>query len=319
MNNTINIVYFTDKAAAGKVASALKKRGLKPKLRQVRRCKRPDDILDYFLFEKPALGTLEKGYLRDDKKEQLVLLSLQKSFLDEIYSKVEDSDQVYIECDASAEYFYLKKLFFKSGKPFFSFGHLNETDSIFVVKGALDIGFHEASFFECDALFKENPEPAELNYPEFNGILALDVPPDAIPFKYVGLFRSPLQLTRNIIRFYSSLTDGERHEKVMIYNPPVQDFYTLHKRAFDFGRFLGERGRNIDDFSEVPAGTTVLTWSSQRFFSHLSHGLRPIVLTKSLLSPLWVQKNRTLAEIINSGIDLTLYSKLVTFIKLSEV
>lgn len=319
MDKTVNIVYFTDKPAAGKVAAALKKRGSKPKLHHVKRCKRPDDILDYFLFEKPALGTLEKGYLRDDKKEQLVLLSLQKSFLDEIYSTVAGSGQIYVEYDASAEYFYLKKLFSKFGKSFFSFGHLNETDSIFVVRGALDIGFHEASFFGCAGLFKEDHELAGLDYPEFNGLLALDVPPDAIPFKYVGLFRSPLQLTRNIIRFYNAWNDGAHHEKVMIYNPPKQDFYTLHKRAEEFSGFLGERGRNIEDFCEVPAGTTVLTWSSERFFSHLSHGLRPVVVTKSLLSPLWIRKKRTLAEIINSEIDLTLYSKLVTFIKLSEV
>ena len=85
----------------------------------------------------------------------------------------------FIENLHDALTYQIKKHFFRRNVQFFSFGMLDSGKNIVCCKGSLDIGAN------WDMLEKipEEHKNSEILYPEFNGLLAIEIPPDAIPEK----------------------------------------------------------------------------------------------------------------------------------------
>lgn len=321
MNYNANIIYFSAKADAEKIAEKLAGSGIKAKLFPVKKCLITEDISEYFVFDRTQADPLEKAYLRDGKTDPAALLSIQKMILDRILSEADENTVFFVEESFVPECFYIRKALFRNRRRFFSFGRLAPEYGLSVVRGALDLGFHEASFLD----FAESEKPAFPaakipQFPEFNRIIAIDTPPDSIPARYLRFFRSPLQLTKTLIRFYNSYLPDERHAKILVYSPKkAADCYTNSERTAQFVRLLGARGKTFSDFSELPFGTTVLTWSTKRFFSLLKNGFRPIPMTKTLSAKLFDPKIKSPAELITAAPDKESFIKIKDFLHNCEL
>ena len=321
MSYNANIIYFSGKADAEKIAEKLTRSGIRAKLFPVKKCIITEDISEYFVFDRTQADPLEKAYLRDGKTDPAALLSIQKIILDRILSEADENTVFFIEESFVPESFYIRKALFRNRRTFFSFGRLAPESGLSIVRGALDLGFHEASFLD----FPESEKPAFTaakipQFPEFNGIIAIDAPPDSIPVRYLRFFRSPLQLTKGLIRFYNSLLPGEKHGKILVYSPKKEpDCYTTSERTAQFIRLLGARGKTFSDFSELPFGATVLTWSTKRFFSLLKNGFRPVPMTKTLSAKLFDPKIKSPAELIAANPDKESFMKIKDFLHNCEL
>ena len=321
MSYNANIIYFSGKADAGKIEEKLARSGIKTKLFPIKKCLITEDISDYFVFDRNQADPLEKAYLRDGKTDPAALLSIQKIILDRILAEADEHTVFFVEESFVPESFYIRKALFRSRRTFFSFGRLASESGLSVVRGALDIGFHEASFPDFAESEKTAfPAAKAPQFPEFNGIIAIDAPPDSVPARYLRFFRSPLQLTKTLIRFYNSYIPDERHGKILVYLPKkAADCYTASERTAQFIRLLGARGETFSDFSGLPFGTTVLTWSTKRFFSLLKNGFRPIPMTKTLSSRLFDPKIKSPAELLISAPDKEAFLKIRDFLQNCEL
>ena len=309
MNKTTynaHIIYFSGRADALKIAEKLSRSGIETKLFPVKKCIITEDISEYFVFDKTQADPLEKAYLRDGKTDPAALLSIQKIILDRILSEADENTIFFIEESFVPESFYIRKALFRSRRTFFSFGRLAPEFGLSVVRGALDLGFHEASFSDVSEMPADHDfKYKSLHLPDFNGIIAIDAPPDSVPVRSLRFFRSPLQLVRSLIRFYNSRFPYERHEKILVYSPKKEaDCYTASERTGQFIRLLGERGEAFSDFSKLTEGTVVLTWSTKRFFSLLKNGFRPVPLTKCLSARLFDRKTNSPAYLFTAAPDL---------------
>jgi len=321
MNYTASIIYFSAKADALKISGKLAASGIESKLFQIKKCLITENIPDYSVFDKSQADPLEKAYLRDGKTSQASLVSAQKIILDKILADADGSTIFFIEESFVPECFYIRKVLFRSGKPFFSFGRIAPKFGLTVVRGALDLGFHEASFLDvCGPVSDYQLSSNTLNLPEFNGIIAIDTPPDPVPARYLRFFRSPLMLTRSLIRFYNLYLPGQKHPEILVYSPEkAADCYTSSERAAQLVRLLGKRGKTFSDFSELPSGTTVLTWSTKRFFSLLKNGFRPVPATKSLEAKMFDPKIRSIGALLTAPITMLSFLKIEDFLKNSEL
>ena len=320
MTYKANIIYFSKKADAEKIAERLVSSGITPQFFPIKKCVITDDISDYFVFDKTQASSLEKNYARDGKLKQSALVSIQKIVLERLLERTDANELFFLEENFSPESFYLKKTLFRCGTDFFSFGRISSDFGITIVKGALDLGFHEASF-----LYLKNRngivfQPKMPPFPEFNGKIAIDAPPDSIPARYLRFFRSPLLMTRGLIRFFNGCEPRKRHGKIYVYSPETaSDTYTSSERTAQFLKFLGKRGESFTDFSELPPKTTVLTWSTKRFFSLWKNGLRPVPATKSLAAQMFRQKIRSVGELLTSRPDAEKTTAVMNFLKKSEL
>ena len=321
MSYKANIIYFSKKSDAEKIAEKLKSSGIDPQLFQIKKCVITDDISDYFVFDKTQADPLEKAYLRDGKTDPAALLSIQKIILDRILDEADENTVFFIEESFVPESFYLRKALFRSRRIFFSFGRLAPEYGLSVVRGALDIGFHEASFSDVSEPVTDCEfEYRALDLPDFNGIIAIDAPPDSIPARYLRFFRSPLQLIRSLIRFYDSRQTGKRHDKILVYSPKKEpDCYTASERTAQFIRLLGARGKTFSDFSELPSGTTVLTWSTKRFFPLLKNGFRPVPMTRCLSARLFNRKTKSPAVLFIAAPDMLQLLETENFLRRCEL
>lgn len=321
MNYTANIIYFSSKADAEKISRKLSLQGVETKFFPVRKCLITDDISDYFVFDKNQADPLEKGYLRDGKTNPAALLSIQKIILDRIFEGADENTLFFVEECFIPESFYIRKALFRSGRTFFSFCRIAPEFGLSVVRGALDLGFHEASFPDAGRKITDLQLSSEvLPMPEFNGIIAVDAPPDSIPVRYLRFFRSPLLLTRSLIRFYNSYLPDKRHNSILVYSPEkTPDCYTSSERTAQFVRLLGARGRTFSDFSELPSGTTVLTWSTKRFFSLLKNGFRPVPATKSLAARMFDPKIKSIGTLLTASIGMSDFLKIENFLRNCEL
>ncbi len=321
MSYTANIIYFSGKADAEKIGARLAASGIRPKLFPIKKCPITDDISDYFVFDKNQADPLEKAYLRDGKTDPASILSIQKIILDRILAGSDENTLFFIEESFVPECFYIRKALFRSGSTFFSFGRLAPKFGLTVVRGALDIGFHEASFLDvCGPALDYQLSSNTLDLPEFNGTIAIDAPPDSVPARYLRFFRSPLLLTRSLIRFYNSYLPGRKHPEILVYSPEkAADCYTSSERAAQFTRLLGKRGKTFSDFSELPSGTTVLTWSSKRFFSLLKNGFRPVPATKSLAVKMFDPKIKSIGTLLTAPIGTSRFLEIEDFLRNSEL
>ena len=321
MSYNASIIYFSARADAEKTAEKLTVSGIKTKLFPVKKCIITEDISEYFVFDKTRADPLEKAYLRDGKTDPAALLSIQKIILDRILSEADENTVFFIEESFVPESFYIRKALFRNRRTFFSFGRLSPEYGLSVVRGALDLGFHEASFPGFEEPEKPAFSAAKLpHFPEFNGIIAIDAPPDSIPARYLRFFKSPLQLTKTLIRFYNSFLSDERHGKILVYTPKkAADCYTASERTAQFIRLLGVRGQTFSDFSELAAGTAVLTWSTKRFFPLLKNGFRPVPMTKTLSAKLFDPKIKSPAELITANPDKESFIKIKNFLHNCEL
>ncbi|MBP5406901.1 hypothetical protein J6Z19_07110 [bacterium] len=183
----------------------------------------------------------------------------------------------------------------------------------------MDIGFHEASFLcfpNQENLFQTKMPP----FPDFNGRIAIDAPPDSVPARYLRFFRSPLLMTRGLIRFFTEYQPEKRHEKIFVFtSEKACDTYASSERTLQFLKLLGKRGKSFSDFSELQPETTVLTWSTKRFFSLWKNGLRPIPATKSLAAQMFKQKIRSIGELVTLPPDTEKFQKVKIFLQNSEL
>ena len=322
MSYTANIIYFSAKADAEKIRARLTASGIKQKLFPIKKCPITDDISDYFVFDKNQADPLEKAYLRDGKTDPASILSIQKIILDRILAEADENTVFFIEESFVPECFYIRKALFRSGKNFFSFGRLDPKFGLLVVRGALDIGFHEASFLDvCGPVIEDYlVSPDTPKFPEFNGIIAIDAPPDSVPVRYLRFFRSPLLLTRSLIRFYNSYLPGKKHPEILVYSPEkAADCYTSSERTAQLTRLLGKRGKTFSDFSELPSGTTILTWSTKRFFSLLKNGFRPVPATRSFAAKMFDPKIRSIGELLTAQVEMFRFLEIEDFLRNSEL
>ena len=321
MSYTANIIYFSGRADAEKIEAKLTASGIKSKLFPIKKCPITDDISDYFVFDRNQADPLEKTYLRDGKTNPASILSIQKIILDRILAEADENTVFFIEENFVPECFYIRKALFRSGRTFFSFGRLAPKFGLTVVRGALDIGFHEASFLDVSGETIDYCLSSKtLAIPEFNGILAIDAPPDSIPTRYLRFFRSPLLLARSLIRFYNSYLHGKRHSKILVYSPEkAEDRYKSSERAAQLAKLLGERGKTFSDFSELPSGTTVLTWSTKRFFALLKNGFRPVPATKSLAAKMFDPKIKSIGGLIISAPEILSFLEIKDFLHNCEL
>lgn len=321
MSYNASIIYFSGKTDAEKIAEKLTSSGIKTKLFPVKKCIITEDISEYFVFDRTQADPLEKAYLRDGKTDPAALLSIQKIILDRILAEADENTVFFVEESFVPECFYIRKALFRNRRTFYSFGRIAPESGLSVVRGALDLGFHEASFLDFAGTEKPAFPAAKIpQFPEFNGIVAIDAPPDSIPARYLRFFRSPLQLTKGLIRFYNSYLQEERHGKILVYSPEKEaDCYTISERTAQFIRLLGARGKTFSDFSELPFGAAVLTWSTKRFFSLLKNGFRPIPMTKSLSAKLFDPKTKSPAELITSAPDKEAFLKIKDFLHNCEL
>lgn len=201
----------------------------------------------------------------------------------------------------------IRKQFFRGNIPFFSFGSF-DNEEIICCKGSLDIGA------DWDMLKgTENfPDRTGIPYPcGFNGLLAIETPPDTIPHKYLFHFKYPA----NIAATYISIMD-KKNEK----HGPVKIIPSCG--SLDLGKFFGHRAADCTDISELAAGTTVLTWSTERFFALLKLGLRPVPVSRCLALWAYGQRKRDLAEMIVKGpVDgrMDVISKFISSSSISKI
>lgn len=321
MSYNANIIYFSGKTDAEKIAEKLTRSGIKTKLFPIKKCIITEDISEYFVFDRTQADPLEKAYLRDGKKDPASILSIQKMILDRILSEADEDTVFFVEESFVPECFYIRKALFRHRRTFYSFGRLAREYGLSIVRGALDIGFDEASFLNISEPMKAYEITSlTLPLPDFNGLIAIDAPPDSVPSRYLRFFRSPLQLTKTLIRFYNSRLSGERHDKILIYSPKKKpDCYTVSERTDQLIRLLGARGKTFSDFSELSAGTTVLTWSTKRFFSLLKNDLRAIPMTRTLAAKMFISRTNSPTELFTEAPDMLSYLTIGDFLHKCEL
>jgi hypothetical protein len=297
MKRSACIISFGNRESQTVIESAFSRLEIKTETVLIKKCIHMADISDYFISSTGELSPLEKGFLKDGKKDQSAILAIQKNSIDKIGNLLQKETLFFIEDDFSPESFYIKKIFFRNRVPFFSFGSILPDGDISIVPGSLDIGFNITLLknYRCQ------PSSVMPQYPVFNGNIAIEAPPDTIPLRYLLHFRSSPFLVRNIIAALNKFYGNERHPAVSVQDP-VRPYnsYSASTRAFQIKNLLGKRGCGFENLSDLPAGTTVLTWSTKRFFALLKAGMRPVPLTKCLVSSIFSSRKTTPEELIFS-------------------
>ncbi|MGI6395534.1 MAG: hypothetical protein ACOX2F_12555 [bacterium] len=295
MKRSAHIVSFCNREAQALVKKLLDKSGLKVDATTLKKCSQVTDISEHFISS-TNLSSLEKSYLRDEKKDQAAIVAIQKNELDKAISLNKGDTLFFIEEDYSPESFYLKKLLFKNKVPFFSFGNILNKEHITIAKGHLDIGFNHT-------FLKNNLSDFHFKmplFPAFNGKIAIEAPPDSIPVRYLYHFKSPFFLVNNLIRAEEKFFGKKKHPPIFVQNPlRPYNSYTISTRGFQIKKTLGKRGAEFENISELSLGTTVLTWSTKRWFALHQAGMRPIPLTKTLATSIFPLKKSSFTELIS--------------------
>ncbi len=295
MKRSACIISLGNRESQTVIESVIRRFGIETETVLLKKCIHLADISDYFISSSEELSPIEKGFLKDGKKDQAAILAIQKNSIDKIEPLLRKETLFFIEDDFSPESFYIKKIFFRNRVPFFSFGNILPDGELSVVPGSLDIGFNITVLKDLTS----TGHSVMPQYPVFNGNIAVEAPPDTIPLRYLLHFRSSHFLVRNIIAALQKFYGNERHPSVFVQDP-VRPYnsYSASARAFQIKNLLGKRGSSFENLSDLPAGTTVLTWSTKRFFSLLKAGMRPVPLTKCLVSSIFSSRKTTTKELI---------------------
>lgn len=201
-----------------------------------------------------------------------------------------------IEDNYLESFFNLRKMLFVNNVEFLSFGRLR-SDSLNIACGNLDIGFNK------DQIVQSIPHTFEIpQIPEPSYRIAIDMPPETVPYRYLKYFRSVFLMSRGLTSFLA--TSDKRHPPVTIC-APARPYNGKNKNSSiaDIHNFLGKRSQVISDISTIEKGTTVLTWSTKRFFLLLSMGFRPVPVTKCLASSALYFRRDKLRDMITKKYD----------------
>lgn len=201
-----------------------------------------------------------------------------------------------IEDNYSESFFNLRKMLFVNNVEFLSFGRLR-SDSLNIACGNLDIGFDKDQIVHSIPHTFETPKIPEPSY-----TIAIDMPPETVPYRYLKYFRSVFLMSRGLTSFLA--TSDKRHPPVTIC-ASARPYNGKNKNSSitDIHNFLGKRSRVISDISTIEKGTTVLTWSTKRFFLLLSMGFRPVPVTKCLASSILYSRQDKLRDMITKRYD----------------
>lgn len=214
------------------------------------------------------------------------LIRIDSSILENGTFSLDTDENYFVENDHSAIHFCVRKLFFQKNIHFHSFGFIDDSDNIVCSEGSLDIGS------DLDRL-KMMHDPAisnkESSAKNFNGLLAIDPPPDSIPSKYMFHFRYPLNIAKAYISIMDKADRSIRHSPVKILSRPG---------TVDVSLFFRKRAVICGDISELEPGTTVITWSTTRFFTLLKQGFRPVPGTRCLALWAYGNKKRNISNMI---------------------
>lgn len=317
MKDVICIISFGNREHAAKLDTLLNLNGLSVETAVIKKCVHLSDISEYFISSSNDVTGVEKGYLKDGRVDQAAILSVQRNSMEKIEQKFSDFPAFFIEDDPCPENFYLRKILFRKRIPFFSFSDISNDGKLTLLKGSFDIGFNHNNMEEIDVADTFFKVPS---FPEFNGHIAIEPPPDTIPLRYLLHFRSPQFLVRNVIKTMNAYHQSKRHPQILI-QTPVRPYnsYSTSMRAFQIEKFLGKRAGTFKDTSELPAGTTVITWSTRRFLSLLSGGFRPLPATKCIASSIYPARKKNPAELIMFNPDHEDLKRLIGFINFSGV
>lgn len=280
MKGLVSIISFSNREGISTVESALTEYGFETDVTILNKCNQLSDISEYFISSYKELSTFQKSYIKDGNINQAAVLSIQSGYIEKAVTRNEKAAAFFIFDDISPESFYLKKLLTIKKRLFFCFGTLNETFGTSVMKGTLDIGFNTDMIKNrvCTEPFIKTPLPLP-----FNGKIAIEPPLDTIPLRYLYRFRSVEYLVREIIKTMNAFYGSKKHPPIQIL-APVRPYssYSVSTRGNIIEMLLGKRGMKFAELAELEKGTTVLTWSTRRYFNLLKSGMRPVPMTKSL-------------------------------------
>lgn len=187
-------------------------------------------------------------------------------------------ENYFVENDHCLVNYGIRKLFFRKKLSFYSFGYLDDSENLVCSEGSLDLGSGTDQLKKACFSGTLNEKYCTKG---FNGLLAVDSPPDTIPVKYLFHFKYPL----NIMKAYISIMDKVDRSKK---HPPVKILST--PGTIKVHEFFKKRAAICEDISELELGTTVITWSTRRFFTLLKQGFRPVPATRCLA--LWAYENK---------------------------
>jgi hypothetical protein len=240
-----------------------------------RTSKKPD------LFPKPSninnVDIVEKYYLKDENYSAAGIIRVQKKQLEEMLLSISPAGIVYVCEEHIPEFFFIRKFLYRNSFNFFSFGNIIDDKTLSLHRATLDIGT------KLDTDLKMLPEEIDNHgyLSEFKGYLAIDPPPDSIPYSHLGYFRSPKIFTNALISFLDFYYKKRRHPEIKIIAPQKPaSCYEISKRADQIIEFLGKRCKIIESTSEIEKGSTVITWSTKQFFSLRSEGFLSLPATK---------------------------------------
>jgi hypothetical protein len=251
---------------------------------------------------------LEKYYLKDENLNAASIVNIQKKELDQIISRISQKGSVFLLEEYIPETFYLKKALFRKRANFFSFGKIIKETELSFNSLSLDIGA------KLDFLRKKIDRNSDKSS-EFNGHLAIEAPPDSLPYSHLGYFRSPDILTKALISFFHRYYENRNHPPVqLIFPETAMSPYENSGRGKEIKKLLGKRCVHLAGFNEVKKGTTVLTWSTKRYFELLSDGFRPLPATRCGAAFLY-KRSEKLEKLIQIDPPESLVSDLFNFYK----
>lgn len=192
----------------------------------------------------------------------------------------------------SCSFYALKKMLFRNKTDFFTFGRMTP-ETLSFTQGNFDIGFNK------DSIRKVTETHIAPQFPELSYNVAIDVPPEAVPYKYLGYFRSTYLLTNSLISFLSKFETPHKKIKIIAPTRPY-DLGITNAKILEISSFMGERAEIISDLSCIEKGSTILTWSTKRYLLFLSMGFRPVILTKCLASSALFTKNCSLSQMFTT-------------------
>ncbi len=278
-------VYIISSDAFAKESSEIteyfNKKEIKTKCLSYKRMTKPPEITPELENSNIVKDILEKNYEKDNNMLSAGIVRSQKPQLNKILSSIPEKSVIYLCEEYIPEYFYLKKHFFRNSLNFFAFGKVIEGQPASVNRFALDIGIKIDNFKSYD---QQNNSFGNI-FSSFNGHIAIDPPPDAIPYSHLGYFRSPKNFVRALISFLDSYYKNKRHPLIKILCcSKDNEFYNSSQRAEEFAGFLGKRCEKIESVKHLEKNCAVITWSTTEFFRFLNSGFKAVPATRCAAS-----------------------------------
>ncbi|MFO7734772.1 MAG: hypothetical protein R6W70_01000 [bacterium] len=241
-------------------------------------------------FCKSPGTSLISRYRRESKHNLAEEVKEKYPFFYNFVSSLSDSAAVFFIWESSVESYMIRNALFLNRIPFFTVTpHFFRPDSVLISPVSSDLGSPFRDMKKQKKLIrhiKKNRESSFLPdmsvYSKLNisSHIAVDIPPQDIPGKYLGYMRNKKNIGGRVISFLSEKT--EQHPPIqLICEKASEEDMILWKEIF---KNRSEFCKNIESLSP---DTTIITWSTHRFFQFLSRGLRPLAVSRSLAAELF--------------------------------